>query len=261
MSTLIRKNIEERVCRGQLITDNFDSKQIKEACYQAVISNDFFKITKSATQHQHITDDDYYVLRPNNQVVCITKEYFDIPLDLIARVLLVGHYFSLGIAPVNTYADPGFKGRLGIVLTNTSSNYLKIKPGEPIVKIEFSSLTELCEKGYIGQHGSEVKIWPFRNDLIVSDQDLQTKNIDPKSNNELEMVYGATLTNTISEAKKTKVYFSISVLISTILPLLLIWGLQENYGLSSPVLGAIISVVTGIIANFIFHYSIKFFSR
>ncbi len=261
MSTLIRKNIEERVEKGQLITNNYNSNQIKEACYEAVISNDFFKISNMSAMLEHIENGDYYILRPNNQVVCITKEYFEIPLDLIARVLLVGHYFSLGIAPVNTYADPGFKGRLGIVLTNTSSNYLKIIPGEPIVKIEFSSFTESCENGYVGQHGGEVKIWPFRHDLIVNNKDFKIKNIDPGSDSELEMIYGATLKNTINEAKKTKLYFFVSVLISTMLPLLVIWGIQEKFGLTSPVFGAIISIVTGIVSNILFHLFIKSFSR
>lgn len=252
MSTLARSEIIERVEKKELISSEFEPSRIREACYEARISNEFFNITESNSIRTVIADGDYYILRPNNQAVCITKEYFDIPLDIIARVLLVGDYFSLGIAPVNTYADPGFKGKLGIVLTNTSSNYLKLKVGEPIAKIEFSQLLSRCDKGYVGQHGGDVKIWPFRLDLVATKEELRIKGIVPESDGELIKVYGDTLWNTIVQTRSYKKYFAFSLIGSSVIPLLLIWGIQEKWNFTSPVWASITGILTGVISNFVF---------
>ena len=235
MSTMNKKRIKELAIAGKLIKSGFDESKIKEACYEASTSNDFFEITSSGTKKIIIADGDHYLLRPNNQVVCVTSEYFDIPLNAIARIFLVGHYFALGVAPVNTYADPGFKGRLGIILSNTSRNYLKIGPNERIAKMEFATMQEPSEEGYVGQHGGDVTTWPFRADLIADEHYLKLKHINPDSPEELERIYGKTLKTTIFGAKRFPWHLGIATLLASILPMLAIWGLQEKWNYSSPV--------------------------
>lgn len=257
MSTMNKRKIKELVSDGGLIVNGFDESNIKEACYEASTSNDFFEIYPEGTKKIFVPDGEEYVLRPNNQVVCVTKEYFDIPLDRVARVVLKGHYFSLGIAPVNTYADPGFKGRLGIIFSNTSRNYIKIGPNDKIVKIEFASMIEPCETGYVGQHGGDVTIWPFRADLIADEQYLKRKNINPTSAEELERIYGKLLKSTIYSSKRFGLNLGIATLLATILPLTAIWGLTDKWDFSSPALMLGIGVVTGIIANTIFLFFTK----
>ena len=252
MSTLSPQKIKENVASVNLITaESYDVTKIKQACYEARVSNDFFEIEKNNAVRKNIDDNDFYILRPNNQVVCVTKEYFNIPKNIIARVALNGDYFALGIAPVNTYADPGFQGKLGIVLSNTSRNYIKLKPNDSLAKIEFSTLTDECEKGYVGQHGGEVKTWPFRGDLIVSDEEFNTLKIKKNSNDEIKKIYGDTLAKTIADVRYTKIGIIISTFISTALPLLLVWGIYQKWNPTSPVLSALIGLVTGILVNVI----------
>jgi len=256
MATLNQQEIENRILKRELISQNYDQRNIKEVCYETSTSNDFFELNAHEAKKIQIPNNDFYVLRPNCQVVCVTKEYFDIPLDLIARIILVGHYFSLGIAPVNTYADPGFKGRLGIVLTNTSNDYLKIYTNTPIAKIEFSTLLNASEVGYVGQHGGDVTVWPYRKDLIASDSDLIAKSIDKLSDDELEMIYGTLLKNTIASVRKSKWFFAISTTVSTLLPLIILLGIYSQWNLSSPFLSALIGVIVGVGSNLIF-FSLK----
>lgn len=84
-----------------------------------------------------------------------------LPSNVLARILAKGQLVSLGILPVNTYADPGFEGRLGITLFNATRRYIAIKPGQPIAKIEFTVLNRDVERPYAGQHGYETEIWPI----------------------------------------------------------------------------------------------------
>lgn len=257
MSTMNKKKIKDLVLSGYLIKQHFDEAKIKEACYEASTSNDFFEISAEGTKKITISDNDYYILRPNNQVVCVTSEYFDIPLNVIARIFLTGHYFALGIAPVNTYADPGFKGRLGIVFSNTSRNYIKIAPNERIIKIEFVTMQEPSEEGYVGQHGGDVTTWPFRRDLVADGDFLGKRNICPESPGEIEKIYGKVLKDTIFSAKKFYPRLAITTVISTLTPLVTVWGLSENWDFSSPALTLAIGIIIGIVSNTIFYFFTK----
>lgn len=254
MSTLNQQAIISRIKNKEIIKENYDLGRIKEVCYEARTSNDFFELVNHEARKIFINDGDYYVLRPNCQVVCVTKEYFDMPLDLIGRVLLVGHFFSLGIAPVNTYADPGFKGRLGIVLSNTSSDYIKIETNKPIAKIEFSTLLQPSEDGYVGQHGGNVEIWPYRKDLIATDEELKLKNIDTNGDAEIERIYGTLLKKTIISVRRSKIIFLISTAVSSLLPLVIMWGISSQWNPASPFLAAIVGLLTGIASNIIFNF-------
>ena len=105
------------------------------------------------------------LIKPSHRVVLITLEEVDIPGNMIARVISKGSLFSLGLSPVSTYADPGFAGNLGIVTQNLSDKYIQIPIGEPIAKIEFSTLSSVVTRPYRGQHGFQTKIWPIRHEL------------------------------------------------------------------------------------------------
>ncbi len=56
-----------------------------------------------------------------------------------------GSLFSIGLSHVATYADPGFKGNLGIVTQNLSDKYIVPPPGEQIAKIDFTQLSGATE--------------------------------------------------------------------------------------------------------------------
>ena len=101
--------------------------------------------------------------------------------------------FSIGILPVNTYADPGFSGHLGIVMHNLLNSYIKINPGDPIAKIEFSCLNDAVSKPYEGQHGYQTEIWPLRTDMILDSHEEQEDHRIGKPYEEIERAYGKEL--------------------------------------------------------------------
>jgi hypothetical protein len=126
--------------------------------------------------------------------VSIAKKHVIVPRykgdDVLARILAKGQLFSIGIVPVNTYADPGFSGRLGITLFNASHRYLVIAPGQAIAKIEFAKLGASVSRPYSGQHGYETGIWPIPTQLYAKQELLKRQKIDPQSLEEIERSYG-----------------------------------------------------------------------
>jgi hypothetical protein len=72
-----------------------------------------------------------------------------------------GSLFSQALTPVCTAADPGFRGYLGITMTNLSSRSIQLSEGTGFVKGSFFQLPENVEKTYTGQHGDATMSWPF----------------------------------------------------------------------------------------------------
>ena len=255
VGTIDKSKIVKLVKKNTLITKGFREDGLKEACYLSHTSNEFFEI-KDDSRLVNVSNDNYFILKPNNSVVCKTAERFQIPTNMIARVLLTGHYFSIGISPVNTYADPGFDGHLGIILTNTSKNYIKIYPNVALAKIEFAYINGESDP-YVGQHGGDLTTWPLRNDLILSEGELSDKNIDVNSISEVKEVHGLAIANMIDDLQKSRKYLYIFTAICAALPIIIIWGIQSSFDLSSPFLSAIVGVGSGLIANYIFKLSTK----
>jgi len=133
------------------------------------------------------------LIKPKQLLVIITMESVELPPDILGRVLLKGKMFSVGLMPVNTNADPGFAGRLGIVLFNASNNYLRIRPGEPIAKVEFARLAEPVSRPYRGQHGYQTGIWPIAGDMVLSEQEVQHDKRVGDPVDELTRAYGRDL--------------------------------------------------------------------
>lgn len=156
--------------QGQLISKNFNRNGVKQACYE-LRASELFYLPPDPRSHTGESATGI-LIRPHQLVVVMTQEQLSLPSDILGRVLTKGQLFSIGILPVNTYADPGFVGQLGIVLHNLSNNYVRIRSGEPIAKIEFSRIQRAVSTPYRGPHGNDSKIWPIPVDLILTADEI-----------------------------------------------------------------------------------------
>lgn len=167
--TLTDREILELATAGSLITENFEARFVKQACYELRAGSTFYRPDDPDGGHRHdVAPGGDILIKPKQLVVIITMESVDLPPNMLGRVLLKGKLFSVGLTPVNTYADPGFSGRLGIVLFNAGNRYLRIRPGEPIAKVEFARLSEPVSRPYRGQHGFQTGILPIAGDMVLS---------------------------------------------------------------------------------------------
>jgi dCTP deaminase len=187
--TLPDNIIRNYVERKMLIVENFDQKYLKQACYELRSSNLYFDLSNKNKRYT-IEGDNYILLKPKQIIVIITYERLDLPTDIIGRIVTKGSLFSIGILPVNTYADPGFRGKLGIVLNNASNNYIKIKVFQPIAKIEFSKLQQKVDNPYSGQHGFETEVWPIKDEYILTDDERKKDTRIGDIIDEISLSYG-----------------------------------------------------------------------
>jgi dCTP deaminase len=189
MTTFTDEEILNCIHENRLITDGFDVDRVKQACYELRASHIYYDLNDAHTRKE-VEGDGTILLRPKQMVVFITMETLDLPSHVLGRVLSKGQLFSLGLVPVNTYADPGFQGKLGIVMINASNEYIAIPPETPIAKIEFVNLGRAVDRPYSGQHGYETEIWPIQTKFKLTAEQIK---MDPRIGDpltELRRSYG-----------------------------------------------------------------------
>ena len=248
IGTLSDTDIRELCRSGKLITEEFNERNIKQACYELRASNIYYDVANSDRKIE-IDDSDYILIKPKQLVVIIALETLELPNDILGRILTKGKLFSVGLLPVNTYADPGFSGKLGIVFCNLSNNYLKIKPKEAIAKIEFTKLENPVDRAYSGQHGYSAEIWPIPREMILTLEEIESDHRIKTPSEEIKLAYGKDIGNVIDRVfnfEKKLIFASICYLTFT---LILICSLQSTSWLTNTV-----SVLIGVVSNIIFSF-------
>jgi len=163
MTTLSDHDLIALVGQGLLIK-NAEVGRCVGASYELRLSDVYYDLTESDRPIQ-VGAGESVLIKPGHHVVLITQEDLDVPGNLVGRVVSKGSLFSVGLSHVATYADPGFKGNLGIVTQNISDRYIMLPVGESIAKIDFSQLSSTADHLYHGQHGFRTQIWPIKHQL------------------------------------------------------------------------------------------------
>jgi len=156
--------------KQELIIDGIQ-KNIGSAYYELRMGRVYYDLTEK-NKRIELKHGQKVIIKPGHRVVLITKEEVNIPKDIQGRVISKGSFFSIGLSPVCTNADPGFKGNLGLVTQNFSEKYIEIPQDEGLAKIDFSLLDQGTNKEYKGQHGFQTQIWPIKEHFQKEHKDL-----------------------------------------------------------------------------------------
>lgn len=239
MTTFSDKKIVEELGRGRLIK-NPDIEMMDGSSYQLRLGDVYYDLTEDAKRFK-LGPDETVLIKPGHRVVLITAEDLDIPADIAVRVVSKGSLFAVGLSHVATYADPGFKGKLGIVTQNISDKYVILPQGEPIAKAEFCELTSDAERLYKGQHGFQMEIWPIKTHLQKTYSEVSTDSRVKSEKEEALNLLPLAAANLIREMEATQFWTNFGLFIAIFLNSLLILLVNEK----------IIEGLIGIIASLI----------
>lgn len=257
--TLTDAEIIENVRSGILITENFDEKKVKQACYELRASNIYYDVYNRSRRFE-LDRGEYILIKPKQCLVIITLESLKLPYNFLGRILTKGKLFSIGISAVNTYADPGFEGRLGIVLINLSNSYIKIYPDQPIAKIEFSKLSSNVDKPYKGQHGYETEVWPIMTDMQLTEEEIKRDKRIKSNVEEIADSYGENLARYIRRVfvyEKNLMIFSLLALGIILLSFLFVDMVKLSDSFIDKLVSAGVGITASIIGSIILFFATK----
>lgn len=254
--TLSDAQIRDYCQRECLIRNNFNEDNIKQCCYELRASNKYFVCDGSLQQACDATQYGYILIKPQQSIVVVTMENLSLPNNILGRILTKGKLFSIGLQPVNTYADPGFSGPLGIVLYNSSTNFIKIPIGKEIAKLEFSKLHANVEHPYDGQHGGDLDNWIYPANMILSEEERKRDRRIESKGKEVERAYGQDLGQLYKRLEATSRYIVPGLIIYFVLILILIAALSDV-----DAFGTFFSICVGIASNLLVAFCTYFYTR
>lgn len=253
--TLSDDDIREMADAKKLITNGFTEGSLKQACYELRASDIYYRPPER--ERQIVESGESIIIGPKELVVIITMETISLPPDMLARVLTKGQLFSLGLSSVNTYADPGFDGRLGIVLYNTSTRYVSIAPGVPIAKMEVTKLQRPVSKPYKGAHGYHTELWPIMTEYYLKEDQIKTLRKEGKLESSiaaLERAYGPDFGDVVRKLTKWYPRLFISMVFYMVCTIALI-ALNVGDVFNSALLNFGVGVGSSIAASLIFMFA------
>lgn len=131
------------------LIEQYDEKSIKESSYEIRVGS-YFDFEKG--KQEQLSEGEAIVLEGNCYALLGSIEYFNIPKDITALMWLRTTYARHGWTPwFQGLVDPGFRGRVTIVLHNITSHERMIGV-DRICHIRFNRMVEATEKPYTGKY-------------------------------------------------------------------------------------------------------------
>lgn len=245
MTTLSDTDIKAEIDAGRLIR-NADPDRLAGACYELRLGNVYYDLTEGGARFQ-LAPGEHALIKPGHRVVLITAEELDTPAQILVRIVSKGSLFSVGLSAVATYADPGFKGNLGIVTQNVSDKYVELPQGEPIAKADFTRLSSPAAKLYHGQHGFQVGIWPIKTHLQKTHREVANdRRVLSEKQEALALLPEATRT-VIRRMETTQLWTNVGLLVAIIVNSIAIFLVEKK--LVDGMMGVITSLVAASIVG------------
>jgi deoxycytidine triphosphate deaminase len=136
--------------------DPFVPANLKAASYDLTLGGEYSCDPVGAKNQSYIVplkDGEKLHIPPNATCCVITKEKICLPKCITATIALRMHLIMGGlILSSQPPGDPGFEGKLPILLHNLSNRAVSIKHGTPIITITFYEVTPDVAASYSGDY-------------------------------------------------------------------------------------------------------------
>lgn len=126
----------------------FYPDQLKSAAYEMQLGDEFLYWDDKGTEIHSIIDNDAttITLKKNSITYVTLKESFLLPDYIALRFnLTINHVHKgllLGTGPL---VNPGFQGKLMVPIHNLTPNAYPLRPGDPLISVEFTKLSPTTE--------------------------------------------------------------------------------------------------------------------
>jgi len=157
---LVDWQILDRITRGSIKIDPYDSKLVQPNSLDIRLGNHFVWYTGSSDVIDPYTKDslssgieevhaDSFILNPGQFVLAETLECIGLPDNIVATIEGKSSIARLGVTLHQTggWIDAGFRGTITLEMANVNSRPVKVYAGMPIGQLVFYT-TERAERPY-----------------------------------------------------------------------------------------------------------------
>ncbi len=147
MSILSDRHIKEKIRNKEIIVNPLNDIDIQPSSIDLHLADELKTIKGESII---IPDNESYDLKPREFILGSTKEWVEIPNNIVATVEGRSSIGRLGITVHVTagYIDPGFKGNITLEIANLSNQTFQLKKDMSVCQIVFTTLSSECDNPY-----------------------------------------------------------------------------------------------------------------
>lgn len=164
----------KRLGEGDLVVEPLDDidQQVQPASIDLRLGTEFIEFQRTNTPCIHPTDekeiadytrekeigqDDELILHPGDFILGTTKEYVEVPTDLVGTVEGRSSLGRLAIIVHATagFCDAGYRGEITLELSNLGVAPVALTPGMRVAQLVMTELTSECSRPYGTERGSK----------------------------------------------------------------------------------------------------------
>jgi deoxycytidine triphosphate deaminase len=132
-----------------ILISPFDESNLRGSSYDLTVGEEYYigqDGASSALSTERLKPKQSFTIPPHAVCFILTTETIELPKDVTARVSLrMTHIYAGMVLTSQPPFDPGYKGRVIVMLHNLSSEPFHLKCGERLATIEFACLSKECE--------------------------------------------------------------------------------------------------------------------
>jgi len=133
-----------------LLIEPFDESNLRGSSYDLTVGEEYyigedFALSKLSTEKLRVKQS--VTIPPHAVCFILTEEHIQLPKDVTAKVSLrMTHIYAGMVLTSQPPFDPGYKGRVVVMLHNLSSEPFHLKRGDRLATIEFARLLAATDK-------------------------------------------------------------------------------------------------------------------
>ena len=161
------KSIKEKIATGDIIVKPLEDYQIQPASVDLRLGDEFLIPDQENTlfidmnkeiKYRKIVSESF-IVAPKSFVLARTKEYIEVPLNLVAFVEGRSSIGRLGLFIQNAgWIDTGFKGTITLELFNACNVPIRLDKDRRICQIVFMKLDKELKQGYKGKYLNQINV-------------------------------------------------------------------------------------------------------
>ncbi len=149
------KSIKKAIEKGQLVVEPFDGKNLTPNGIDLSIEGEIRRGINNGEELLWTGNvDKRFTVAPLTAFRVQSKEWLELPANLVGMLELKTKYARAGIIPAFGKVDAGYKGKLSLTLFNGTEKHQQFQVGSTIVQISFILMEDSAEKLYSKRSGN-----------------------------------------------------------------------------------------------------------
>ena len=157
------ESIKEEIKKGKIVIKPYEEANVQPSTVDLTLGDKFRvfqhshhslidvkKPMEEYTRLVEVQEGRPYILHPFEFVLGTTREYMEVPDDMVARLDGKSSLGRLGVLIHSTagYVDPGFKGHITLEILNVGKIPVTLYPGMRIAQVSFIRMTTKAQNPY-----------------------------------------------------------------------------------------------------------------